>query len=40
MIELGNDMIKPFTPKKVMASRYFRNIWRKRKIKKLFNERV
>ena len=40
MIELGSDMIKPFTPKRGMASRYFRNIWRKRKIKKLFNERV
>lgn len=39
MIELGNDMIKPFTPKRSMSSRYFRKILRKRKIKKIY-ERV
>jgi hypothetical protein len=38
MIELGSDMIKTFTPKRGMASRYFRNIWRKRKIKKIYEK--
>ncbi len=38
MIELGSDMIKPFTPKRGMSSRYFRNILRKRKIKKLYEK--
>ena len=38
MIELGSDMIKPFTPKRGMASRYFRNILRKRKIKKIYEK--
>ncbi len=38
MIELGTDMIKPFTPKRSMSSRYFRKILRKRKIKKLYEK--
>lgn len=38
MIELGNDMIKPFTPKRGMASRYFRNYIRKRKIKRIYEK--
>ena len=38
MIELGSDMIKPFSPKRSMASRYFRKISRKRKIKKIYEK--
>lgn len=38
MIELGTDMIKPFTPKISMSYRYFRKILRKRKIKKIYEK--
>ena len=38
MIGLGSDVIKPFTPKRSMSSRYFRKILRKRKIKKIYEK--
>ena len=36
MIELGLDMIKSFSPKKGFAIRYFKQIVRRQKIKRLF----
>lgn len=36
MIELGLDMIKSFSPKKGFAMRYFKQIVRRQKIKRLF----